>query len=447
MNIATTRKFAALAVTGAALLIGTVNPAQALPSYARQTGMDCAACHVGSFGPQLTPKGIAFKLGGYSDTGGDPGVKLPLSAMVVGTYSHTAKPLAEDPGPNDGSNNNLALQEVSGFLAGRLFENAGSFTQFTYSDIDKKLVLDALELRYAAPLSWAGKDTTLGFTINNNPSQTDPFNTLPSWRYPFIGNEFSNSPVSSPLLDGGLEHQVIGSSAYLFRDGLYAELGGYRSLSANTLDKFNIGDEAGKISGVAPYWRVAYFKDLRKQAFSVGAFGLSADLHPGRLPGRTDQYDDYGMDASYQYLGNRRHQIGINTAYIHERRRLNASLDAGEADAARGSIDRFDLNASYYYRNHWGLSAGLFDIAGSRDAALYGADSRKNDPDSSGLTLQADWTPFGREDSWGAPWANLRVGLQYTAYNRFNGSRHNIDGDGLSASDNNSLVAFIWSSF
>lgn len=38
--------------------------AQALPSYSRQTGQDCAACHVGSFGPQLTPYGTKFKIGG-----------------------------------------------------------------------------------------------------------------------------------------------------------------------------------------------------------------------------------------------------------------------------------------------------------------------------------------------------------------------------------------------
>ncbi|MBI2734436.1 MAG: hypothetical protein HYX44_14390 [Aquabacterium sp.] len=37
--------------------------AQAVPSFARQTGQDCAACHIGAYGPQLTPFGIKFKLG------------------------------------------------------------------------------------------------------------------------------------------------------------------------------------------------------------------------------------------------------------------------------------------------------------------------------------------------------------------------------------------------
>ena len=53
--------------------------------------------------------------------------------------------------------------------------------------------------------------------------------------------------------------------------------------------------------------------------------------------------------------------------------------------------------------------------------------------------LQADWTPFGKEESWNAPWANLRVGLQYTMYNKF-------EGDSSNASDYNTLMAFIWAS-
>ncbi len=39
-------------------------PAQAVPAFARQTGQNCIACHVGGFGPQLTPFGRAFKLDG-----------------------------------------------------------------------------------------------------------------------------------------------------------------------------------------------------------------------------------------------------------------------------------------------------------------------------------------------------------------------------------------------
>ena len=54
----------------ALVLVGT-SQAFALPSFARQTGDSCDACHVGAFGPQLTPHGMKFKLGGYTDTDGN----------------------------------------------------------------------------------------------------------------------------------------------------------------------------------------------------------------------------------------------------------------------------------------------------------------------------------------------------------------------------------------
>ncbi len=52
-----------LCVSGPLLLAST--QAQAIPSFARQTGSSCADCHVGSYGPSLTPYGMRFKLGGF----------------------------------------------------------------------------------------------------------------------------------------------------------------------------------------------------------------------------------------------------------------------------------------------------------------------------------------------------------------------------------------------
>src|ERR1700676_5622913 len=50
------------------LTIGFAPPAQALPSFARQTGQPCGTCHT-SF-PSLTPFGRRFKLLGYTTGGG-----------------------------------------------------------------------------------------------------------------------------------------------------------------------------------------------------------------------------------------------------------------------------------------------------------------------------------------------------------------------------------------
>jgi len=41
-------------------------PAQAVPSFARQTGMPCESCH--TIFPELTSTGRSFKMGGYTLT-------------------------------------------------------------------------------------------------------------------------------------------------------------------------------------------------------------------------------------------------------------------------------------------------------------------------------------------------------------------------------------------
>ena len=137
----------------AAALLVSSGTAHAVPSYARQTGAECSACHVGGFGPQLTPYGIKFKINGYTDTDGGEG-KVPLSAMLNATSTHT-----DAPGDN-GRSNNTVMQEASVFVAGRLAENIGSFVQVTYSGVDRVISLDQMDLRYVRATQLGGKDTT-----------------------------------------------------------------------------------------------------------------------------------------------------------------------------------------------------------------------------------------------------------------------------------------------
>lgn len=425
------------------------NVANALPAFSRQTGDDCAACHVGGFGPQLTPHGIQFKLGGYVDSDGKGG-HIPASAMLVANYTHNSKDLPEDEVPeNFKENNNLAIQEVAGFLAGRITDHVGSFAQLTYSDIDRKTALDNVDLRVVGQLN----DTVnVGVSINNNPSVQDPFNTLPTWRFPYTGSDLSMGPDYAPLLDDQIAGTVYGATAYAYtEDGLYGEFGLYRSFGEGPLDTFNL-EPGQEINGAAPYARLAYFQDLRKSAFSVGLVGMSARLADYGATGPEDKYTDYGVDASYQFLGNRSHVCSVETAYLHEKQDLKASYDAGGADSANATLNQFTLTGSYYYAQTYGVSARYFNTTGSTDNLRYApvdeADNfiRKGKPDSSGYMLQADFTPFGKEDSWNEPFANVRVGLQYTAYNKVNGASSNYDGGGRDASDDDNVALFVWSS-
>jgi hypothetical protein len=422
-----------LLATFSLLMVGVaVQPAHALPSYARQTGQDCVACHVGAFGPQLTPYGIRFKLGGYSESDGKDG-HIPLSAMLRGSWTHTSKDQA-DPPPHYSANDNGTLDEASIFLAGKLADNLGAFVQSTYSGVDRVWSLDNTDIRYARTLTLGGKDTTLGVSLNNNPGVQDPFNTLPAWGFPYASSDLAPTPAAAPLINGGLGGSVVGLSAYGFwNDSVYAEFGAYNTLSASTLNRIGI-DDGAVLSSPATYWRLGFFNDMRKQNWWVGLFGLNASLQPDRTGGSSNKYNDIGVDASYQFLGTGQHVGTVNARYTHEHQTRNASVDSGEADNLKGSLNEFQFNASYYYDQSWGMTGGYFSTNGSSDPTLYAS---SGSPDSSGYTLQADWTPFGKETSWGAPWANVRLGLQYTMYNKFDGTSDH-------AGDNDTTYLFAW---
>ena len=82
------------------LLIGTV---QAIPSFARQTGMKCNECH--TVFPELTPFGRLFKLGGYvmSKSGKSYEFPPPLAGMVQASFSDS-KGLTSGVAPFDKTN-------------------------------------------------------------------------------------------------------------------------------------------------------------------------------------------------------------------------------------------------------------------------------------------------------------------------------------------------------
>jgi hypothetical protein len=97
---------AAACLAGAALALLAAPAAQALPSFARQTGQECAACHNGF--PELTPYGRLFKLNGCTFQGGTSPLP-PLAVMAIPSFTHTQ---ADQPGgaaPHFGPNDNFAF--------------------------------------------------------------------------------------------------------------------------------------------------------------------------------------------------------------------------------------------------------------------------------------------------------------------------------------------------
>jgi len=406
--------------------------ASAVPAFATQTGQPCSACHIGGFGPQLTPLGRQFKLTGYTSSTGT--FTLPISAMAVASYVHTQKDQASPPAPGFDTNDNLAFDQGSIFLAGGIGDHFGGFVQVTYDGIGHTWGWDNLDLRAVTQENIAGSDVLLGISLNNSPTTQDVWNTLPAWGYPYTGSGLAPSPAAGTVISGALAQSSLGVSAYALWDShIYTEAGLYWSPSDSFLK--SVGSSSAGLDNAAPYFRVAYQKDDGDQNYQVGGFAFFPDLFPGGDSSQgSDSYTDLGLDASYQYIVQKGDVYTVNARYVHESQDLNASRILSGTNA-HNTLNELRLDASYYWHNQVGFTAAPFTTWGSSDGAFYGTPS--GSPDSDGVMLQVDYTPFGEGDSPFGSRFNMRVGVQYTAYGKFDGDTHG-------ASDNNTVRLFLW---
>jgi hypothetical protein len=419
--------------------------ARHIPSYARQTGFACSACHYQFLA--LTPFGRVFKLGGYTFTNkpqleeGDSthGGRLSLtpfsmlSAMVTAGVTHTKAVVP------DQQNDAAALpQELSGFLGGRISPKIGIFSQFTYAGADGAFGIDNVDIRFADHAKVGGTSLDYGFTLNNNPAVQDLWNTTPAWGFPFIGSEGAPGGAAGTLIDGGLSQNVLGLGGYALVGNLvYGELSVYRSAFQGFAAP---SSETGAIHGVAPYWRLALQKEWSGQYLMLGTFGLHSSLFPDVLTGPRDTYSDVGVDAQFETKAGAG-EVVVRGVWIHERQTLDATAANGGSDNVRNTLKVLRVNASYYPKQWLGVTGGYFDTRGSNDAGLYAPEpvdgSASGSPRTDGVVGEVDFNP----------WENTRVGVQYTAYTHFNGGKTNYDGSGRDASGNNSVYAFAWMAF
>ncbi len=405
--------------------------AQALPSFARQTGSECTACHIAGVGPHLTPFGMQFKLSGYADGDKD---SLPLSAQLRVSNNHLQLPSTKA---------STRLDEASLFLAGRLAPKIGVFAKLTHTDdpfnsgAPKLTQLDQLDLRYTDTAKAMNSDVTWGLSLNNNPGVQDPLDAMQAWGFPALGTTGS---LFNATTHPTVPHRVLGLTGNLqFDKHWYAELGGYRSLARGTQDALGQDpqNDPGRFSSVAPYWRLAYLHDFKTQFIGFGLYGMSARrqlrvLSPQPLAtersGPSDRLNDVGVDAVYEYLGDRSHILQLRANYLRERRRFGSTPTnpyTGAVAPGSSALHEATLAATYVFRQAYGATVAWMSSRATADAVRY---YPNNTPDSRVRYVEVFWTPFGREDSWGAPWANLRLAANWTRFARFNGGTTNVFG-------------------
>ena len=435
-----------------AAALGFSQSAWAVPSFARQTGLACAACHTTY--PELTSFGRLFKLNGYTLTGlqqvqataggGLPGLKIneipPFSAMFQTSYSNVGK--ARPQGSGDYVQNNTIQfpRQMSFFFAGEMSPHMGSFIQFTYEPSADHFSIDNTDIRYANHTNFGGDDLIYGLDMNNNPTVEDVWQGTPAWGFPFIHSSVGYGFNYSPQIFN-LGQTVAGLGGYaMWNNTLYADVSLYRSEQLGTKLRMPT-DTSALVNGVAPYWRIALQHNFGPNFVEVGTYGMYLNATPvNNTSGNsaTDAYLDTGIDAQYERdFGD--NSVVLRGTYVHEKQTLNASYAIGVVSNSSDSLNTLRLNGTYHFGDSKSLSLGFFNTTGSSDKLLYqsgtaGAGSASGNPDTTGYLLQAAYLP----------WQNVQLGVQYTAYTKFNGGSSNYDGLGRSASDNNTAFVYGW---
>jgi hypothetical protein len=460
-------------------------PATALPLFARQTGQSCATCHAGGQFPELTPFGRYFKLTGYTL---GTRATVPLAVMAVASASHVANTSKSDSPQDDfDKNNDALLATISAFAGGKIAEHVGGFAQLTFDPYASRddagryhghTQADNIDLRWADQFSLGGHGLIVGSSLNNNPSLSDPWNTAPAWmQYVPVP-----SPTSSRFIDGNSPYpshavggNVAGLTVYtLVDDTVYAELGGYATAQGvlRVLRAGVAGGDVTRLRGLAPYARLAWTPSWGDHHLMLGFSGMQARVYDDPLdtsdPASSHHIADWHLDAQYQWLQDP-HAVTAQFVYSHTRHRYPAA-QAGQAvgfvDARGGALaltsaaDTARLlraKVSYAHQARVGGSVALFDLRGSANTALQTAGydpvtgSITSDPAAQAPSQRVAGNLSGRPDTRGStlelfwlPLQEIRLGVQYTVYQRFNGAAHNYDGFGRNASDNNSVFAYAW---
>ncbi len=434
----------------AALTVSSTRSALALPSYARQTGLPCSGCHYNP--PELNPAGRLFKLLAFTDKTENstvpaapsdkqrPGLEmlqtLPLGAWFEASSTSTKK---AQPGTQNG--NFEFPQDISLFLAGAWADHLGSFLQVTYNAQDDHFGMDNTDIRYARKAKVNSKDLIWGVMFNNNPTVEDVWMTLPNWGYPFIASDSAPTPAASAIIQGALAQDVAGFGGYtMWNNHLYGAATFYRSDHIGSPQP-NAGTGATyNISGLAPYWRVAYQNTGRINVIEAGFYGMHAASFPGAVSGPTDNYTDFGPDFEYdRTIG--RDVLSVRGTYLRENSLLNASSTAGNASPGNHHLNTGNANVEYHYGNRLSGDFGWFYTSGTNDPLLYApasvSGSANGSPKSEGYIANFSYWPV----------QNVDLAFQYTGYTRFNGGNLNYDGSGRNATDNNTaylLMRFVF---
>jgi hypothetical protein len=282
------------------------------------------------------------------------------------------------------------------------------------------------------------------------------WNTTPAWGFPYAASTLAPTPATGTVIEGAFAAHVAGVGAYtMINDLLYLEVTGYKTLNFSTQNALGTDPfgAPGLLGNVSPYWRAALEPHWGRHTLMIGTFGMYTEIHPWlniapinfstAVDTLADKFTDIGFDSQYQYQGDN-FWVTLRGSYIREFQRLDSSFASMAAFNPTNLLNSLKLQASLALGddNRLVLTGQFFDVWGTPDANLFSVANgfANNVPNSNGFITEIAYIPYGASKSFGWPWFNARIGLQYIYYNKFNGTT-------VAAQDNNTLFLHAWLAF
>jgi hypothetical protein len=408
---------------------------------------------VGGQYPELTPYGRYFKLTGF--TQGDSRLKaesavLPFAMSIQAGVNKMQNNLDSTGAEIDARNGKLAPDQLSLYAGGRFSDNVGLFAQLTYAydqgdNTHGTLGMDNVDLRYADHIVDGKRDLIWGLSVNNDPTVTDVFNTVPAWSYPFqySASGSGGEPPAMTQLENFGGGSAMGLNGYVYLNkSYYAEVGAYKAGSkigkvlTYTNDATVDNNATLPLVGTNPYFRFAYTTEWGPSNLMLGVFAMRSNIAGTVDDGTSTVYTDKGVDAQYQYISSP-HVVSTQFRYISE----NISDTTG-AYSGSPNLKSYYAKAMYVYRAKYGAGLAYRRESGTEDnfynsSGALGIGSINSSPNTSMWIPSVFWQPL----------QNVRFTLYKTMFKEYLGSSNNYDGNGRNASDNNTTYLYMWMDF
>jgi hypothetical protein len=148
---------------------------------------------------------------------------------------------------------------------------------------------------------------------------------------------------------------------------------------------------------------------------------------------------DFGFDTQYQTALGNNNLLGMLT-WTREHSNLGASKALDAAENGSDNLWKLAATVDVLHDKTYGGALQYFVTDGTRDNLLHEG-SASGSPYSDGIVAELNWLPFHKKGGPSfMPNSELKLSLQYTIYNHFDGTSHN-------ASANNTLFLGAWFNF